>query len=95
MAGMHGTLGFQGVGLVLAIVIGGLAGLIAEKITGADHGLLKNIGLGIAGALFMKFVLRLLGIRLMFAGWFVGNLIIATAGAVLLILIWRAVKGRA
>ena len=93
MGGMHGTLGFQGVGFFLAIVIGGLAGFIAEKITKSDHGLFTNIFLGIAGALFMKFVLGLLGIRLMFAGWFLGNLLMATAGAVLLIFLWRFIRG--
>ncbi len=94
MGAMHSTLGFQGVGLFMAIVIGGLAGFIAEKITRSDHGLFTNIFLGIAGALFLKFILNLLGVRLMFAGWFFGNLIVATAGAVLLILLWRVIKGR-
>ncbi len=93
MGSMHASLGFQGVGFFMAIVIGALAGFLAEKITRSDHGLLTNILLGIAGAVFMKFALGLLGIRLMFAGWFIGNLLTATAGAVVLILLWRAMKG--
>ncbi len=91
---MNTLMGMQGTGFFMTLIIGGLAGFIAEKITKSTHGLLTNIVLGIAGAVFLKFVLGLLGVRLMFAGWFFGNLIVATAGAVALILIWRAIKGR-
>ena len=91
---MNTLMGMQGTGFFMTLIIGGLAGFIAEKITKSTHGLLTNIVLGIAGAVFLKFVLGLLGVRLMFAGWFFGNLIVATVGAVALILIWRAIKGR-
>ena len=91
---MNTLMGMQGTGIFMTLIIGGLAGFIAEKLTKSTHGLLTNIILGVAGALFMKFALGLLGIRLMFAGWFWGNLIVATAGAVALIVIWRMIKGR-
>ena len=91
---MEAAMGMQGVGFLMTIFIGGLAGFIAEKLTKSTHGLLTNIFLGIAGAVFMKFALGLVGVRLMFAGWFIGNLLVATAGAVALIVIWRAIKGR-
>ncbi|HHN67024.1 MAG TPA: GlsB/YeaQ/YmgE family stress response membrane protein [Thermopetrobacter sp.] len=84
----------DGVGFLMMLVIGGLAGYIAEKVTGSDHGLFTNIFLGIVGAFALKFVLGLVGIQFQFAGWFFGNLIMGIVGASLLILGWRAIKGR-
>lgn len=82
----------QGMGWIMAIVIGGLAGWIAERIMRADHGLLKNIVLGILGALIGNFLLTwLTGATLT---GLIGQLIVAVAGASLLIWIGRAVSGR-
>ena len=41
----------EGVGWILAIILGGLAGWIAEKVMRSDMGLMMNIVLGIVGAL--------------------------------------------
>lgn len=80
----------EGLGWILTIVIGGLAGWIAEKIMKADHNLLTNVLLGIAGALVLNFILvALLGLT--FAGLF-GQLVIAVAGACGLIFLWRAIR---
>ncbi len=84
----------QGIGILLTIVIGGLAGWIAEKLTKSDHGLLTNIGLGIAGAFSVSALAGFLGIPLQFAGWFWGNLITAVIGAVLLIWLYRTIKSK-
>jgi uncharacterized membrane protein YeaQ/YmgE (transglycosylase-associated protein family) len=54
-------------------------------------GLLMNIVMGIIGAVVGNFLLRLLGIGVY---GFLGNLISATLGAVLVIVIYRAVVGR-
>ena len=74
----------QGLGWIAAIVVGALAGWIAEKIMKADHGLLTNILLGIVGALVLNFILvAVLGIGTL-GGW-IGQLIIGVVGwAVLL-----------
>ena len=82
----------QGVGWFLAIIVGGFAGWIAERIMKADHGLLKNILLGILGALIGNFILTsLTGATL--PGVF-GQLIVAVAGASLLIWVGRAFSRR-
>mgnify|MGYP006312430095 FL=1 len=82
----------QGVGWFLAIIVGGFAGWIAERIMKADHGLLKNILLGILGALIGNFILNsLTGATL--PGVF-GQLIVAVAGASLLIWVGRAFSRR-
>ena len=46
-----------GIGWLLAIVIGALAGWLAGKIMHSSHGLLLDIVLGIVGAVIGNFVL--------------------------------------
>ena len=49
-----------GVGWILAIILGGLAGWIAEKVMHSNMGLLMNIILGIVGAVVGNFLLTLI-----------------------------------
>jgi uncharacterized membrane protein YeaQ/YmgE (transglycosylase-associated protein family) len=82
----------EGVGWIMAIIIGGIAGWIAEKIMKSDHGLLTNIILGIVGAVAGNFILMLVfGSTL---GGIFGQLIVAVVGACLLIWGYRAIRGR-
>jgi uncharacterized membrane protein YeaQ/YmgE (transglycosylase-associated protein family) len=83
-------LSMPGVGFFGMLIIGLIAGYIAEKVTASDHGLLTNLLVGIAGSFVGGNLARLLNIE--FYGW-LGNLIVATIGAVLLIWIWRKVQG--
>ena len=46
-----------GMGWIMSIIIGGLAGWIAEKIMKFDTGLVMNIVLGIVGAVVGNFLL--------------------------------------
>ncbi len=78
-----------GLGFIGWIVVGLIAGWIAEKATNSNHGLLTNLMVGIAGAFIGGFVARALG--LMFFG-FLGTLVVATIGAVLLLVVLRAIK---
>jgi uncharacterized membrane protein YeaQ/YmgE (transglycosylase-associated protein family) len=81
-----------GLGWLGAIIIGGLAGWIAEKAMRSDMGLLTNIAMGILGAVVLNYILvALLGYT--FAGW-IGQLIIGAIGACILIALYRAIKGR-
>jgi uncharacterized membrane protein YeaQ/YmgE (transglycosylase-associated protein family) len=86
-----------GVGWIGTLFIGAIAGWIAEKVTKSDHGLIKNIIIGVIGSFIGAFLANLLGIRLgeIFQGWFVGNLIVAAIGAIVLIYVLRLVRGRA
>ena len=88
----YSALGQPGVGFFMALIIGALAGWLAEKLTKSDHGLFTNILMGIIGAVVANFLLRLIGIGPAYGFW--GNLISATVGAVLVITIYRAVSGR-
>ncbi|MFN3514554.1 MAG: GlsB/YeaQ/YmgE family stress response membrane protein [Phenylobacterium sp.] len=81
----------SGVGILGAIIIGILAGWIAEQVMKRDHGLFMNLIVGLAGALLGAFVAGALGIE--FAG-FVGSLIVSTLGAILLLFIFGLVRRR-
>lgn len=80
----------EGIGWFAAIIVGALAGWIAEKLMKADHGLLTNIVLGIVGALVLNFLLlNLVGSTL--GGW-IGQLVVGVIGACLLIGGYRAIR---
>ena len=80
------------IGWIAAIIIGGVAGWLAEQFMKSNMGLLMNIVLGIAGAAVASFILSYFGIAL--AGWF-GYLIAGFIGACLLIWIARLIRGTA
>jgi uncharacterized membrane protein YeaQ/YmgE (transglycosylase-associated protein family) len=82
-----------GLGWFAAIIVGGLAGWIAEKIMKSDMGLIMNIILGIVGALVANWLLMLI-FDTTLGGWF-GQLVVAVIGACLLIWVARLVRGRA
>ena len=82
----------EGMGWILTIIVGGIAGWIAEKIMKADHGLFTNIILGILGALILNAILFAL-LDATFGG-IIGQLVIAVIGACILIWGYRAVRGR-
>lgn len=80
----------QEIGWIAAIIIGGLAGWLAELVMKSDTGVVMNIILGIVGAAVASAILSFFGIVL--GGW-VGYLIAGFIGACLLIAIVRAVRG--
>jgi uncharacterized membrane protein YeaQ/YmgE (transglycosylase-associated protein family) len=87
----YSALGQPGVGFVMAIIIGALAGWLAEKFTHSNMGLLANIIMGIIGAVVGNFLLRLIGMDPAYGFW--GNLLSATIGAIIVITVYRAVAG--
>ena len=93
----HGLMDLGGgVGWIGTLLIGGIAGWIAEKVTQSNMGVLMNIIVGIIGAFIGGFLANALGIQLgeIFQGWFWGNLLVAVVGAVLLLFIVKMVRGR-
>ena len=79
-------------GLIMTIIIGGIAGYIAERLMKANMGVLSNIVVGVLGAVVANFLLRLLGI---YAGdGLLPQGIVAVVGACLLIYVYRAVMAR-
>jgi uncharacterized membrane protein YeaQ/YmgE (transglycosylase-associated protein family) len=78
------------VGWIAAIIIGGIAGWLAEQFMKSDMGILMNIVLGMVGAAVASAILSFFGIAL--GGW-LGYLIAGFIGACLLIWIVRLIKG--
>lgn len=72
-------------GLIFFLIIGGVAGWLAGVIMkGRGFGVMANIGIGIVGSFIGGIVFRLLGLA---SQSMVGELVTATAGAVLLLFI--------
>lgn len=85
-------MGFDGVGWLAAIIIGGLAGWLASRFMNTGTGVFLNIVLGIVGAVVASLLLGVLGIS--FGGWF-GYLIAGFIGACIIIALGRAFSRRA
>ena len=77
------------IGWIAAIIIGGIAGWLAEQFMKSDMGLLMNIVLGIVGAAIASAILSFFGIVL--GGW-IGYLIAGFIGASLLICVVRIIR---
>jgi uncharacterized membrane protein YeaQ/YmgE (transglycosylase-associated protein family) len=77
-------------GLLWEIIIGILAGFLAAKIVkGSGMGILLDLLVGIVGSVLGGWVFTLLGLA---AYGLIGQLVMATIGAILLLLIIRAIK---
>ena len=78
-------------GFIGWIIVGIVAGFIAEKVTKSNHGLLTNLIVGLIGAFVGGFIASRLGIS------FVQNVlfdttIIATLGAILVLFVYQKVR---
>ena len=75
--------------LIWTIVIGILAGFIASKIvSGSGRGLLMDLIIGIVGSVLGGWIFTLLGLA---AYGLIGRLVMAVVGAVVLLLLVRAI----
>ena len=83
----------SGFGWVAWIVIGIIAGWLAEQIMGRNHGLLTNLIVGVVGALIGGFLFNTL--RGDAGGNWIIGLIVATLGAIVLLFLLGLVKRRA
>ena len=81
----------DGVGIIGAIIIGIIAGWIAEKVMNRNHGLLTNLVVGLVGGLIGSFLFGLIGIGI--EGW-IGSLIGATVGRLVGSGLSRSAAGR-
>jgi uncharacterized membrane protein YeaQ/YmgE (transglycosylase-associated protein family) len=77
-------------GVLAWILIGLIAGWLAAKITDAPRGLIRNLVVGLIGSLFGGFLFGKLGIHVVPDFW--GELITATIGAVLFLVLWQAIR---
>jgi len=80
------------VGVFAWIMVGLIAGWLAAKITDAPQGLLRNLAVGLVGAILGGFLFERLGIQVMPS--FLGGLVTATIGAIVFLLLWQAIRRR-
>lgn len=81
----------SGVGILGAIIIGILAGWIAEQVMKRKHGLITNLVVGLVGALLGAVIADALDIAF---GGFLGSLLVSTGGAILLLFLLGMMSGR-
>jgi len=77
-------------GILAWIVVGLLAGWLAHTILGGRGGIFGNIAVGLIGAIVGGVLFDAL--RIVPEPGFLGALISATIGAVVCLLIWRAIR---
>jgi uncharacterized membrane protein YeaQ/YmgE (transglycosylase-associated protein family) len=78
-----------GVGFFTMILIGAIAGWIAERVTQSDHGIFTNILVGIAGAFVGAKLAEIAQIEVF---GFLRTLISASIGAVIILGAWRMLR---
>lgn len=77
--------------LIIAIVIGAIAGWLASQIVrGVGFGLMGNVVLGIIGAVLAAWLLPAIGLHI--GSGIIGAIISATIGAVVILLLVRLFK---
>lgn len=80
--------------IIAWIIVGIIAGWLAERITGRNHGLLTNLIVGIVGAMIGGFLVSsILGFRYE-EGFNLPSIVVATVGAVVLLAIFGGIGSR-
>ncbi len=76
--------------LLWFLLVGLVAGWLAGKLTkGSGFGVVGNTVMGVIGAFLGGYFFRLAGI---YAGGIMGSIIVATIGAVVLVIVVKAIK---
>jgi uncharacterized membrane protein YeaQ/YmgE (transglycosylase-associated protein family) len=83
------------IGILVWIVVGAIAGFVASKVlTGKGMGLLWDIVVGILGAFLGGWLAGIAGIKVSTGTFTVGGVVAAFVGAVILLVVFRALTHR-
>jgi uncharacterized membrane protein YeaQ/YmgE (transglycosylase-associated protein family) len=77
-------------GVLAWILIGLIAGWLAHALLGGRGGFFGNIAVGLIGGILGGVIFEAIGLTPQQG--FVGSLVSATIGAVILLLVWRAIR---
>lgn len=77
--------------ILMLVIVGAVAGFLADKVVKNTFGTLADILIGIAGSFLGTWVFSLFGLDL---GGLIGEIIVAFVGAVLLLLVLNFFKRR-
>jgi len=72
--------------LIIFLIVGAIAGFIASRIMGGRDDLVFSLLVGVVGAVVGGFLAGLVGIA---AYGLIGQIVVATLGAILCIYLWR------
>ena len=81
-------------GIISWIVLGAIAGFIANMIVGGNEGVILTIVLGIVGAVVGGYLAQAILHKGDVTGVNVESIVIAVVGAILVLFVWRALSGR-
>jgi uncharacterized membrane protein YeaQ/YmgE (transglycosylase-associated protein family) len=82
-------------GILVWIIVGAIAGFVASKVlTGRGMGLLWDIVVGILGAFLGGWLAGVVGLPVSTGTFTVGGLVAAFVGAVILLVVFRALSSR-
>jgi uncharacterized membrane protein YeaQ/YmgE (transglycosylase-associated protein family) len=81
-------------GIVSWIVLGAIAGYLANMIAGGNEGIIGTIVLGIVGAIVGGYLAAALFDKGDVSGVNIESIVIAVIGAIIVLAVWRAVAGR-
>lgn len=80
--------------IIFWIIVGIIAGWIAEKIMGRNDSLIMNLVIGVVGAIVGGWIIGgLFGLNTE-GGW-IGSILVAVVGAVILLAVVNLIRGRA
>lgn len=84
-------------GILVWLIIGAVAGWLASLVMGRNDemGWLENIVVGIVGALVGGLLYNLLTDGDFSVGFDIVSLVVATLGAIIVLFIWGAIRGKA
>ena len=80
-------------GIISWIVLGAIAGFLANMIVGGREGLIGTIILGIFGAVVGGYIATTVFHKGDVSGVNIESIVIAVLGAILVLFVWRALKG--
>ena len=78
-------------GIIVLLVVGLIAGFLANRLMSGSFDLVQSLILGVVGALVGRFLFRLVGFL---STGIISDIIVATVGAVICLAAWRAYKRR-
>lgn len=78
-------------GIILWILIGLIAGAVAHRVLDSRGGFFGSLVVGLIGALVGGQLAEIF--KLNVSGGFIDQLVLATVGAILLLFVWRKIRG--
>jgi uncharacterized membrane protein YeaQ/YmgE (transglycosylase-associated protein family) len=81
------------IGLIILVVVGALAGVIASRLQGGRH-MARHVLIGIVGALLLPFFVALLAAGVLAAGGLLLILLLAAVGAAVVLLVAQLIARR-